>query len=653
MDKKNRNSNNYQRYNKKNYSNNHIENQSRKDYNFSREYKNNNYRKNQKHPVVAVFLFLTLLSSLASFGITVWTGQGNSYFFYSLISSLILVVFSLLFVAICVTNPIRKKGTILLGSFFLVLFHVFCSLNSLGVITLPSVGIVENFTGKSLTDVVSWASKNNITLNQDYEYSDMVPAYHVISQDVEDGTKLDEIQEFSIAVSQGPNPDKEIIIPSMSGWDSERVIQYVEDNYLSQVEVEFVESSQPSDTVIEQSASGSMKRSDALKIIFSLGEEVDNSDVSLKDLTGKSEFAAVFYLKQHRIAYELERVFSKKVDRGKVSKQSIEPGTMVKVNNEEDKVLVSISKGKSIQVPDLKNMSMVEITEWVIANELKLEFTNQYDDTVKEGDVISANYDEGDKIEQGTTIRVVISKGSLVMKDFDSLEDFRSWAQKYGVSYEEVHEFSEDVAQGEVISYSYQKGDVIKNGDSIIVTISDGSECKVPNLIGMSKKEVIEALEKVGLNYNFVTQNSSKEKNTAIKQSISAGSTVSSGTTITVTLSNGKTVANREDNDTSNSSSSNNTSSNNSGSNNSNSGSSSTPPSCDKSKTTMVYIYDELLSNNPSTTCSNIKNAYPNVNFSCQYVSQGIGVGLLVNSNEIDAHALNHCDTYILKIQQN
>ena len=39
--------------------------------------------------------------------------------------------------------------------------------------------------------------------------------------------------------------------------------------------------------------------------------------------------------------------------------------------------------------------------------------------------------------------------------------------------------------------------------------------------------------------------------------------------------------------------------------------------------------------------------------FSCQYVSSGPGVGLLVNSGEIDAHALNHCDTYTLKIQQN
>ena len=186
-------------------------------------------------------------------------------------------------------------------------------------------------------------------------------------------------------------------------------------------------------------------------------------------------------------------------------------------------------------------MSMVEITDWVITNKLKLEFTDRYDDSVKENSVIEANYSKGDSVEQGSTIKVVISKGNLVMRDFKSLDEFKEWANKYGISYREEHEFNDDVSQGDVISYSYKKGDTIKNGDTIVVKISDGKECKVPNLIGMSKKEVISKLESLNLNYNFVYQSSNKySKDKVIKQSISAGSKVSSGTTITVTLSNGK-----------------------------------------------------------------------------------------------------------------
>lgn len=535
--------------------------------------------KNKKHPIVNFFLFLTLISSLTYFGITLWNGQNTSNFFSSLISSLLLVVFSILFIAICVTNPNRKKGTIFLGSFFLLLFNLFGGLTTLGIVNIPSLGQVEDFTGKSLTDVVKWAEKNKVTLNQDYEYSDMVSEYSIISQDIESGTKTKDINELTVSVSEGPNPDKEIIVPDMDGWNSERVINYVLDNYLNNVDVSFEKSDKAEDTVIEQNKSGSMKRSDELKLTFSLGEELDNSDVKMADLINKSEFEAIFYLKKHRIKYEIEKEFSNKIERGNVADQSVKAGDIVKVDSDDNKVTITISKGKSIKVPDLKKMSMVKITEWVVENKLKLEFTNKYDDSVKENNVISANYDKGDKIEQGSTVKVVISKGNLVMENFKSFDEFKKWADKYDISYEEKHEFSDDVPQGEVISYSYKKGDTIKNGDSIVVTISDGKECKVPDVIGMSKSKAVDALEEAGLNYNFVTQSSSKSKNTVIKQSISAGSKVSSGTTITITISSGKQTEYRENSSSNHSSSSGSSSSgsSNSGGSSSSGGSGSNP----------------------------------------------------------------------------
>lgn len=592
MSQKNKSSNHYNKNSYHNHNRNHNYNQTnynRKDNDevkVAREISNDypvkekvNSHKTKKHPIVNFFLFLTLISSLTYFGITLWNGQNTSNFFSSLISSLLLVVFSILFIAICVTNPNRKKGTIFLGSFFLLLFNLFGGLTTLGIVNIPSLGQVEDFTGKSLTDVVKWAEKNKVTLNQDYEYSDMVSEYSIISQDIESGTKTKDINELTVSVSEGPNPDKEIIVPDMDGWNSERVINYVLDNYLNNVDVSFEKSDKAEDTVIEQNKSGSMKRSDELKLTFSLGEELDNSDVKMADLINKSEFEAIFYLKQHRIKYEIEKEFSNKIERGNVADQSVKAGNTVKVDSDDNKVTITISKGKSIKVPDLKKMSMVEITEWVVENKLKLEFTNKYDDSVKENNIISANYDKGDKIEQGSTVKVVISKGNLVMENFKSFDEFKKWADKYDISYEEKHEFSDDVPQGEVISYSYKKGDTIKNGDSIVVTISDGKECKVPDVIGMSKSKAIDALEEAGLNYNFVTQSSSKSKNTVIKQSISAGSKVSSGTTITITISSGKQTEYRENSSSNHSSSSGSSSSgsSNSGGSSSSGGSGSNP----------------------------------------------------------------------------
>lgn len=603
-------------------------------------------KQKKKHPFINFILILTLLTSLGYFIITLMNGQTSVHFLATLISGVLLVLFSVFFVASAITNPKEKKGTILLSGLLLTLFNSLGILTNLGIVTIPAVGMVEEFSGKSLTEVVQWASKNNITLIQDYEYSDMIPEYSIINQSAKAGTKIKEIKEFTVAVSEGASPNKEVIIPNMVGWDAERVLTFVKDNFLSNVQVEFVESDKAKDTVIEQSKSGNLKRSDEIKLTFSLGEEKDKSDVTLIDLVNKSEFEAVFYLKQHSINYELKHDFSKKIKRGNVASQNKKAGSKVPVDSD-DKLEVTISKGPKIKVPDLKKMSMTEITKWIIQNKLKLEFTDRYDDSVKDNEVIEVNHKKGDIVEQGDLIKLVISKGKLTMQEFASFDEFREWADKYGIKYEEKHEFNDDIETGKVISYSYKKGDIIKNNDVIIVTISDGKKCEVPNLVGMSKNDIIAKLKKLDLNYNFVYQASSKvAKDKAIKQSVAAGSEVSKGTTITVTLSNGKSAST-----SGNSSSSNN---NNSSGNNSGNNGGTTPsptPSCDKNKTVHVYLSTGATG---AQTKSMIQNSYPNIKWNFQMVSScsngSSASGTICNSSSIDDKNLNYCDSYTVII---
>ena len=298
---------------------------------------------------------------------------------------------------------------------------------------------------------------------------------------------------------------------------------------------------------------------------------------------------------------------------------------------------------------------MEDITEWAIKNKVKLNFTDKYSDTIKENKVISSDHNTGDIIEQGTVIKVIISRGALKMPKFKSLNDFYTWANKYDIKYEEKHEFSDTIPAGEVISYSYKKGEKINLDEAIIVTISDGKQTKVPDLVGLTKSEAITKLEKANLKYNFIYRNSSKKKNTVIDQSISAGSEISTATTITVSLSNGKGDDEDEDdyyerriapsNNNNNNNSNNNTPSSNGGSNN---------PVTNNCTDVEVYIYDELISNVPSTTCSRIKSAYPSLKFSCSYVQDsGYSNGMLKNAGSIDGTTKNTCNTVNLVIVNN
>ena len=609
-----------------------------------------NFMENKKTSRIFVnfFLCFILLIGLGFFLLNLYLNKNNLNIL-NIVSSLLLILFTIFFVPIGLKS--RNKGIVFLAALLLGTYFSIGIYNNLANngenVTIINSGI-KDFTGKSLTEVVKWAEKNNITLNQEYEYSDMIEEYDIINQSIKAGTKLDDIKELTIVISEGPNPNKEIIVPDMVSWNDERVINFVEENYLSNVIIEFVQSDKATDTVIEQSKAGNLKRNEELKITFSYGEELGYDEVKIIDFTKKTEFEVMFYMKQHHLKYEFTRDFSDKIKRNLAMSQDKKPGTSVKVDDET--VKVTFSKGKEIKVPDLTSMSMSEITTWVIKNRLKLEFTDKYDEKIKANNVISANYKKGDKVEQGELIKVVISKGSLKMPKFASYEEFRAWADKYEIKYEEKHEFSSTVKIGEVISYSYKTGDVIKNDDAIIVTISDGEEVEVPNLDGLSKSQAESKLDKLGLNYSFVYSYSDKvAEGLVIKQSISSGSKVSSKTTITITLSKGKKPASE------NNSSSNNSSSSSSSNNNNNNNNNDNKPSCVANKETTVYIYDELFDfSNPKGTCSKIKAAYKDVNFACSYVNNsGLRDGMLQNSSAIDGKTFNNCETVTLKIVQN
>lgn len=583
-----------------------------------------------KSPFTNLVLVLVIIISLIQFVIVLINKDSS---ISDLINNLIITLFSVLFSIVGITYKRKNKKLLFISGLILLCYFVLNLNNSFNFIKSP-ISVVPDFSNKSLTEVMQWASKNNILVNQDYEYSDMIPEYKVISQSIDSGKSLSGITEIDISISEGPNPYKEIVVPSMISWDHERVLNYIRENYLENVIVEFVQSSKKADTVIEQSTSGNLKRNDELKLTFSYGEVLEYEDYGVIDFTNMSQFEIEFFMKQHQLKYEIEYVFSSKIKKGYGVAQSVDAGTKVKVNDEV--VKISISKGPKIKVPDLTKMDVNEITEWAIKNKLKLTFKDSYDDTIPEGEIIKTDKNNGDILEQGNVITVTLSRGNLKMPNFDTMIEFKEWADKYGIMYEEKHEFSDKVPIGEIIGFSYDVGDTIKNGDSISVTISDGKQVEVPNVVGQSKSSAISKLEGAGLKYNVSTKyHNSVAKNTVISQSISAGSKVGAGTTVSIIVSLGKQPAPAVQPSPSPSTAP------------------VTPPApvCEN---VTVWIDNSFFSSTPSTTCNNVKAAYPKLKFSCSYVSDpGLANGLIKNNGSIDGNTFSTCTTVNLQIVSN
>ncbi len=486
-------------------------------------------------------LSLTIIMSITYFIFTLLNSDNNINPLEPIINSFILSILSVFFVLtslFIVNSRSRAKLYMYITSGLLTLLLAFNLITETQLLKLPQPELVNDFTNISISDALVWASSNEIQVEQVYEPSDTVPMNHIINQTVTAGTLTKDVTKISFTISTGPNYDKQIVVPNMLGWDIDEVIKYINENFLNNVTIEYELSSEPKDIIIFQDKNGLLRRSDAIKLTFSLGSKDDLVPLELIDFTNQKLFDATLWLKRNGFKYNLTYEFNDKVERHRVVTQDKVKGTVVDPNK--DTINLTISKGKKIIVPDLLKMDITEVTQWIMDNNLAIKFSDKYDDKIAIGKLISANYKAGAEIEEGTLITVITSRGQLKMEEFSSLYDFRTWANKYNVKYQETYEFNDTVASGEVISYSYEKNQVIKNDAVISVVVSQGKPVTIPNFVGKSKTYISSTCKSIGLSCSYTYGSySSVKKDYALYQSKSSGREVISGTSLLITLSKG------------------------------------------------------------------------------------------------------------------
>lgn len=488
-----------------------------------------------------LLLAITFVSIVCYFIVTLIYSKNIVEQLTTIVSCSLLTLFACFFLAQSLFIDHRKGRVIVsLSSIFLTCFSLFNILVETDKITLAKQETMPNFINKNLTEVVKWANKNNITLTQIYETSDVTEEYGIISQDVTAGTLLKNVKEITVVVSEGPNYDKEVIVPNFIGKNVDDVIKFVEENYLSNVSIDFTFSDIERDQIMTQDKSGQIKRNDAVNFVASLGSEEDLAEVAMKNLVGEDLFHATTWVKRFGFKYVLEYKYSDNVEKGFVIKQSVESGK--KADPKTTEIVLIISRGPKIKVPDLTKYSVEKLTNWIVENSLRVEFNEAYDESIPIGEIISVSVNEGDTIEEGTLITVVISKGELRYEKFTTAAEFRAWAEKYGVSYKEEYEFNDDVASGSIIKSSHNEGDIIKNNDVVTIYISQGKSVRIPKFVGSNKSDISKKCSSLGLkcSFKYGGYSNSTAKDIAIAQSKRENSIVSSGTNVVITLSSGK-----------------------------------------------------------------------------------------------------------------
>lgn len=275
---------------------------------------------------------------------------------------------------------------------------------------------------------------------------------------------------------------------------------------------------------------------------FVNGTEYDHT------LTAVSNWARQYQISTTSIA-QADPQYSDTVAKGNIMAQSVEAGTRIR---KDTPITFTLSNGPdpsvSIAFPDIRSMTKDEIDSWAKENLLlNYKATTQYSDTVEDGNVISYEVKNGDEASftRGTTLNVVISKGSapagqVTVQSFvnKTYAEASNWATTNKVAAQRVDTYSDTVAADTIINQSIASGSTMKQGDTIIFTVSKGKGITIPNLVGYSAEQ-FDAWQKANAGIVIVptTVYNEAPAGQVLSQSIAANTMVDSGTVLQVTTS--------------------------------------------------------------------------------------------------------------------
>lgn len=211
-------------------------------------------------------------------------------------------------------------------------------------------------------------------------------------------------------------------------------------------------------------------------------------------------------------------------------------------------IILNVTNPPEVAMPNVVGISKEEAKQEIENAKLKYEVDKEeYNKDVPEGYIISQDpsYIENyNKVKQGSTVKVVISKGQekttvpkvVGMEKDEAIKTLEEAKLKVEI----VEETSKKVEEGYVISQEIEANSDVFAGDTVKIHVSIGTGIKqvtMTSVIGQTEANAKKAIEDLGLKVNLsYEEDTSKDNGTVLKQSIETGKVVDEGTSITITV---------------------------------------------------------------------------------------------------------------------
>ncbi|MGW7319250.1 Stk1 family PASTA domain-containing Ser/Thr kinase [Streptomyces sp. NPDC054854] len=206
-----------------------------------------------------------------------------------------------------------------------------------------------------------------------------------------------------------------------------------------------------------------------------------------------------------------------------------------------------INSGQFTKVPNLLGKSEEQAKSQLSAAGLGVKrIDRKFSDAFNRGTVMNTDPEGGKRIRGNGAVTLTISRGPEVVSVPDlkgrPLEEAKAELTNVGLAPGIVTQaFSQDVAQGSVISTDPAGGQRRAPDTAVALIVSKGRPVQVPNVTGRTADQAREALEGLGLTVKTAPEqvNSPSAPGTVANQSVLAGAQAAAGDTVTLTLSKG------------------------------------------------------------------------------------------------------------------
>lgn len=205
------------------------------------------------------------------------------------------------------------------------------------------------------------------------------------------------------------------------------------------------------------------------------------------------------------------------------------------------------TSGRYVTTPSVINQTQEVAAATAEEYGFSITFTEDYSETVPQGLVISSDPEPGKRVIRKSAIVAVISKGperysvpALAGLTLDAAT--QALSQVNLVVGEVSEDWSQDVAEGLVVSASLAEGELVKRDTAVNLVVSKGREpLTVPDVVGKSREEAEKILTEAGFAVEITQErnDATVEKDHVITQDPLVDTQAYRGDTVKLVISSG------------------------------------------------------------------------------------------------------------------